>query len=96
MKCPLVSQPIQEKHHGSTVVWVDCIEEKCQWWDKEIDNCIVFDIAKGFKDLVVAINGAFRMLRPPILRSETPQPDETPQSERSEHDLSVSKPTDTL
>lgn len=77
MNCPLISKPIESKHHHFSMAWTDCIEDKCRWWTGE--NCIVFDVANGLKDLAGKILDASRMLRPPIGRQSEESRPETPQ-----------------
>ncbi len=69
MNCPLMSQSVPQKHHGSEVIWIDCIEGSCRWWFEK--NCIVFGIVSGLKDLATEIERARHSASSEVARGES-------------------------
>jgi len=39
MKCPLLSIEPYMRAQGKSEERVDCIQEQCNWWDKEMKQC---------------------------------------------------------
>ncbi len=44
MLCPILSAPTARTAFTEHFADVNCLKEECAWWQKEMENCIIYQI----------------------------------------------------
>jgi len=57
MKCPLFEKELKTTNYGDLLVYQECLEEGCGWYDQDNGQCGVLTIARGMWILNQLVTG---------------------------------------